>query len=149
MGSSVCKLSHSNAFTSTPIGGYSASAGTYGSIYVPASLLTAYKTATNWTYFSSRFVGVTTLITFTIDNNVFGDITHFECQAEAGMTWAQWVNSEYNTIGANYTTEGYSNNGIYLGESIEQTFIYDPVVQEYVHKTDVIVADRNYEGLTY
>ena len=58
LGSSVCKLSNSNAFTSTPIGGYSKSAGTYGSIYVPASLLTSYQTATNWTYFSSRFVGV-------------------------------------------------------------------------------------------
>ena len=58
MGSSVCELKNSNAFTSTPIGGYSASAKTYGSIYVPASLLTSYKTATNWTYFSSRFVGI-------------------------------------------------------------------------------------------
>lgn len=58
MGSSVCALSNSNVFSSTPIGGYSTSAGTYGSIYVPASLLTSYKAATNWTYFSSRFVGV-------------------------------------------------------------------------------------------
>jgi hypothetical protein len=57
-GSSLCKLSHSNAFGSTPIGGYSTSAGTYGSIYVPASLLASYKAATNWTYFSSRFVGI-------------------------------------------------------------------------------------------
>lgn len=58
MGSSLCKLSNSNAFTSTPIGGYSTSAGTYGSIYVPASMLTSYKAATNWTYFSSRMVGI-------------------------------------------------------------------------------------------
>lgn len=58
LGSSVCKLSASNAFSSTPIGGYSTSAGTYGSIYVPASILTSYKNATNWTYFSSRFVGI-------------------------------------------------------------------------------------------
>ena len=57
-GSSMCTLSASNAFTSTPIGGYSTSAGTYGSIYVPASLLTSYQSATNWTYFSSRFVGI-------------------------------------------------------------------------------------------
>ena len=57
-GSSLCTLSNSNAFTSTPIGGYSTTAGRYGSIYVPASLLTSYQTATNWTYFSSRFVGV-------------------------------------------------------------------------------------------
>lgn len=57
-GSSVCKLSDSEAFLSTPICGYSKSAGTYGSIYVPASLLASYKAATNWTYFSSRFVGI-------------------------------------------------------------------------------------------
>jgi hypothetical protein len=57
-GSSVCQLSKSDVFLSTPIGGYSAYAGTYGSIYVPASLLTSYQTATNWAYFSSRFVGI-------------------------------------------------------------------------------------------
>lgn len=54
----VCTLSNSNAFTSTPIGGYSASAGTYGSIYVPMSLVDAYKTATNWAYFADRIVGI-------------------------------------------------------------------------------------------
>lgn len=58
MGSSLCKLSNSNAFTSTPIGGYSTSAGTYGSIYVPASMLASYKAETNWTYFSNRMVGI-------------------------------------------------------------------------------------------
>jgi hypothetical protein len=56
--SSICMLSNSNAFASTPIGGYSTSAGTYGSIYVPTSLVDAYKSATNWAYFSSRFVGI-------------------------------------------------------------------------------------------
>lgn len=58
MNSVVATLSNSNAFNSTPIGGYSTSSGTFGSIYVPASLLTAYQTATNWSYFSSRFVGI-------------------------------------------------------------------------------------------
>lgn len=57
-GSSICKLDNLDAFNTTPIGGYSASAGTYGSIYVPASLLASYKRATNWVYFSSRFVGI-------------------------------------------------------------------------------------------
>ena len=56
-GSSLCKLTNSSAFRYTPIDGTSSYAGTYGSIYVPASLLTSYKTATNWTYYSSRFVG--------------------------------------------------------------------------------------------
>ena len=58
MGSSVAALSYSNAFSSTPIGGYSASAGQYGSIYVPLSLLSAYRGRPAWSYFSSRFVGV-------------------------------------------------------------------------------------------
>ena len=58
MSTSVVTLANSNAFTSTPIGGYSTTAGTFGSIYVPSSLLASYKAATNWTYFSSRFVGV-------------------------------------------------------------------------------------------
>lgn len=58
-GSSVCVLTGSNALTSTPIAGYSASAGQLGSIYVPASLVMTYQSATNWVYFSSRFVGLT------------------------------------------------------------------------------------------
>ena len=58
MNSIVATLSNSNAFSNTPIGGYSTSAGTFGSIYVPSSLLTQYQTATNWSYFSSRFVGI-------------------------------------------------------------------------------------------
>ena len=46
--SSVCKLTTSQAFTSTVIG------STTGSIFVPASLLTSYKTATNWAFFKNR-----------------------------------------------------------------------------------------------
>lgn len=45
---SVCHLSESNAFDSTPI-----TSGT-GSIYVPASLVDAYKSANYWSYFSTQ-----------------------------------------------------------------------------------------------
>ena len=45
--SSVCSLGGSNAFNYTPI-----ASGT-GSIYVPASLVDAYKSAENWSYFSN------------------------------------------------------------------------------------------------
>lgn len=58
-GPEVAGLQNSYAFSSTPIGGYSAIAGQYGSIYVPASLLTAYQSSYNWSYFSSRIVGLT------------------------------------------------------------------------------------------
>lgn len=59
IGSSVVNLSHSNAFSSTPIAGYTTSTGgVYGSIFVPSSLYSTYIASTNWTYFSSRFVSV-------------------------------------------------------------------------------------------
>ena len=60
MGNVVVSLASTTAFNSTPIGGYSASAGQFGSIYVPSSLLTTYQSATNWSVFSSRFVGIAT-----------------------------------------------------------------------------------------
>ena len=46
--SGVCNLVGSNAFSATPI-----TSGT-GSIYVPTSLVDAYKSATNWSYFSTQ-----------------------------------------------------------------------------------------------
>lgn len=56
--SMVTTLSTS-AFNSTPIGGYTTSTGgVYGSVYVPSSLLTSFKTATNWAAISDRIVGV-------------------------------------------------------------------------------------------
>ena len=56
-GSSVASLGGTNAFTDTPMS-LSTYLGYYGSIYVPTSLLTNYKTATNWSAYSSRFVGI-------------------------------------------------------------------------------------------
>lgn len=48
----------SNAFSSSPIGGYTTVAGKYGSIYVPSSMLSKYKTHSVWSWFAARFVGV-------------------------------------------------------------------------------------------
>lgn len=55
-GSKMCKLAVSTAFSSTPIGGYSTVAGQYGYIYVPASLLSAYKTSNTWSYYADRIL---------------------------------------------------------------------------------------------
>ena len=46
--SSVCSLNGSNVFNSTQI------TSSTGSIYVPTSLVDAYKSATNWSYFSTQ-----------------------------------------------------------------------------------------------
>lgn len=59
MGSSVVKLSAVNAFSSTPISNYTTqTGGVYGSIFVPASLYSAYISSTNWVTYSARFVSV-------------------------------------------------------------------------------------------
>lgn len=53
LGSSVCALSAINAFQYTPMS-LSSYLGYFGSIYVPSSLVSRYKTATNWTYYANR-----------------------------------------------------------------------------------------------
>lgn len=59
MGSVVPTLANSSAFGATPVAGRTTSTGgVYGSIFVPASLYDQYISATNWSYFSSRFVSV-------------------------------------------------------------------------------------------
>lgn len=58
LGNQVCSLYNSAVFSSTPIAGYSQSANSYGSIYVPASLVENYKSSGNWSFYADRFVGV-------------------------------------------------------------------------------------------
>lgn len=59
-GSSVASLGNIAAFSSTPISNYTASTGgVVGSIFVRQSLLSAWRTSTNWATYSSRFVGLT------------------------------------------------------------------------------------------
>ena len=60
-GSSVCQLDYYGyAFSSTPIYNYTTSTGgVYGSVFVPESLVSAYKSATNWAYISSRITAIT------------------------------------------------------------------------------------------
>jgi len=60
LNSYVMKLGATNAFNSTPISNYTTSTGgVNGSIYVPESLYSTYRTATNWTTFAARFVSLT------------------------------------------------------------------------------------------
>ena len=52
-------LQNSNVFSYTPLTDSSYLSDKYGSIYVRQSLLTSFKTGLYWSYFSSRFVGLT------------------------------------------------------------------------------------------
>lgn len=93
----VCKLSNSNAFDSTPYAGYSAYFSGTPYIYVPYPLLDKYKSATNWVYFSSYFSGIPGSEDWVLPEGITFDIDGTIYQADEGMTWAEWVDSEYNT----------------------------------------------------
>lgn len=54
----VCTAGSSNIFISTPMTA-SSYLGYFGSIYVPSSLVDAYKSATNWTYWADRITAYT------------------------------------------------------------------------------------------
>lgn len=125
-----CTLSNSNAFSSTPYAGYSASFSGMPCIYVPSFLLSSYQTATNWAYFSSYFSAVDVdynIITFTIDNTKY--------QAFEGMTWEEWVGSSFNTewfnVYYNYITNNY------------YTYVCNEDLT-YVDPSDIILANTAY-----
>ena len=51
---SVCTVSNASAFTNTPLYGYS---GRTATVYVPSSLVSSYKTATNWkSWYNSGYI---------------------------------------------------------------------------------------------
>ena len=69
------------------------------------------STLLTWLKANATKQGATNLITFTVDGTSF--------QAEEGMTWEQWLNSEYNTN--NYFTSGgwvRKNNRNVVGLSV-------------------------------
>lgn len=99
-------LSYSNAFYNCPLSN-STYLGYYGSIFVPSTMLASYKTRANWSYYSSRIVGVGSLIWFYVVN--VGYTKQFA--AENGATWGQWLDSPLN-IGSAYSST--STGGIYV-----------------------------------
>jgi hypothetical protein len=68
-------------------------------IYVPASLLEAYKNDGIWSPYAKFIVSIENE-----DNEEFDSLTTFSIDGIQysvidGMTWADWCNSEYNTAG--------------------------------------------------
>ena len=77
LGSSIPTLPNINAFQSTPISDYTTStSGVYGSIYVPASLYSSYITATNWSTYLARIVGMSWNEAFTETQTVISFDTY-------------------------------------------------------------------------
>ena len=57
--STVCVLENVNAFNDTPMASTSHT-GSYGKIFVPANLVSAYKAATNWAAYADRIEAIQT-----------------------------------------------------------------------------------------
>ena len=136
---SVITLSHISAFYSTPIAN-SNYTGSFGSIYVPASLVNAYKAATNWATYADRITAIPgtedtggdtgELIEFTIN-----DVSYV---AAKGMTWGDWVLSDYNSLGL--IADEW---GVTLGEEPEIEYIYDQDWND-MTSSDLIIAGYDY-----
>ena len=75
-----------------------------------------------------------TLISFTIGSTSY--------QAEEGMTWAEWVNSEYNYDNTGYTWAISDSGGVQLMWD-ESVLIID------VSSTDLIIAEHKYIKTTH
>jgi hypothetical protein len=105
-------------------------------IYVPTESVEAYKTAEGWSEYASDIVGYdfdVNLITFTIDGT--------EYQAEEGMTWGEWVDSEYNVdnkFGKDETTDSVG-----LGEP-PLFSKYIGAERGYVSTSDIIQGGYDY-----
>jgi hypothetical protein len=78
-------------------------------------LLSSYQTATNWTYYSSYFVGVD--MELPPAENIEFFINDISYEAEDGMTWGDWVKSDYNV-------DGYIDDGSYISTT-EYSYVYD------------------------
>jgi hypothetical protein len=72
-----------------------------------------------------------TLISFTIDGTTY--------QAEEGMTWAEWVESEYNTVGAHVS----NGDAIFHGDNTNFLSVYGGA-GTYVHSTAKISPTNRY-----
>ena len=147
--SSLVQLGGTRAFDLTPMS-VSTLTGSFGSIYVPASLVASYKAATNWAVYANRIAAIPGSeeggesggdtgepevgdFTFYIDG--------FEYQANEGMTWEDWVDSIFNTDGysASLTGAVYDSNGYGVYE--QAGLGLGPAVRN----DQLIVADNSYK----
>lgn len=123
----VCNLKSTDAFISTPLAGYSASFNGNPLIFVPGSLISDYQSDIVWSRLGSRFISIEEpYISFTIGETGY--------QANPSMTWAEWVDSNFNVDG--YVKNGYridnkdGTQAIYFGNSqveINQIIVHNQV----------------------
>lgn len=130
---SVATLSYSSAFNSTPINGYwnttyyEGQPNTYGSIYVLPNLVSRYKTATNWRYYSNRITAC--------------DVSLISSDIELGLNWYGSETLSKTSVKTvrfipNYEPESYD-------ESWDASRFCNGVLMGYRIGNDVVVTKTN------
>jgi hypothetical protein len=89
-----------------------------------------------WTVYNDGEEPEGNLITFTIDGT--------EYQAEEGMTWGEWVDSEYNVINASIYMLSSGVGYITLGKYITSPIIICYSNYNYVNTTQEVITNHNY-----
>ena len=144
LASNKYSLQDSTAFSSTPIGGYTESTGgVTGSIFVPESLYSYYISSTNWVYYSSRFVSLSSAAIYSLYSCVvdMSEVTtgkdqselltasmYYLCNPVYGMSYHASI--AYNrtnrggityTINGNFTWSGFGSTTITLSATSGQS----------------------------
>ena len=88
-----------------------------------------------------------TIINFTLDTSYIGQYVSgltTNLQAEAGMTWGEWVESDYNVDGYVIAQLHWDGTNV-VGVPNEDWAIADGGYPNYVVCTDVIIANHTYD----
>lgn len=140
--SSVVTLAGTNAFTNTPMS-LSTFTGTFGSIYVPASLYKSYIAATNWTTYSARIVSVSAsnYIGFKYASTSY----YLKGRVPFGYTWREVMdgNIPFNTTIFSSPKNYYITSYISLSTDGYTPMIGNTLIPE-AHIDDYVILGKNY-----
>ena len=139
----VCELIGDAADRSVGIGGY-----TFCHIYVPRVMFEKYKTDTAWVDYTNRG-RIRIIEDYSIDGTVTGEIDRSkalqhtitidgkEYQVIAGMTWEEWINSEYNVDGWVINS---NDNYIYTNLDSNSPLCYYDGSRNYTEKASYVIS---------
>ncbi len=100
-----------------------------GFVYVPDDLVERYQTATNWVTHASQIKPISelekTMIRFTIDGASY--------QAEEGMTWGEWVESDYNNGNFVVNSSNIYQGNKFVGTSSAAMAPLDVIIEGYAY----------------
>lgn len=134
----IVNLENSNAFSSTPIDGYTGSTSSYGKIYVNDMDYSAYISSTNWTYYSSHIFPVGANLYSTSAVYLSSNLSipsYMESFSTSSFSFANSIGSVFNSFKISYYSQVYYDN--YL---VYDGYWNDDTGQEITFQTDSFSA---------